>query len=43
MINSDKEFYIVCRLLYYNISEFYLNVKKLLEVYQEEGYQRFKL
>ena len=38
VIDSDKELCIVCRLLYYNIPEFYPNAKKLHKTYQQEEY-----
>ena len=38
MINPDEELHIVCRLLYYNIPEFYPNAKKLHKACQQEGY-----
>ncbi len=43
IIDSNKVFHIVCRLLYYNILGFYLNVKKLQKKCQDEGFQNFQL
>ncbi len=38
VIDPDEELCIVCRLLFYNISDFLPNTKKLHKVCQEEGY-----
>src|SRR3954452_21290526 len=38
VIDSNEELCIVCRLLFYNIPEFYPNAKKLHKVCQQEGY-----
>ncbi len=38
MIDPNEELCIVCRLLFYNIPEFYPNAKKLHKVCQQEGY-----
>ena len=38
VIDSNEEFRLVCRLLYYNIPGFYTNAKKLHKTCREEGY-----
>src|SRR5437763_7770513 len=38
VIDPNEELCIVCRLLFYNIPEFYPNAKKLHKVCQQEGY-----
>src|SRR2546421_8337677 len=43
VINPDEELRIVCRLLYYNIPEFYPNAKELQKKCQDEGFRSFQL
>ncbi|CAI2188596.1 14970_t:CDS:2, partial [Funneliformis geosporum] len=38
VIDSNEEFRIVCRLLFYNIPSFHPNAKKLHKACQEKGY-----
>ena len=38
VINPDEELRIVCRLLFYNIPDFYTNTKNLYNACQKEGY-----
>ena len=43
IIDPNEKLHIVCRLLYYNILKFCLNVKKLQKKCQDEGFQSFQL